>query len=149
MNWQITPPHARITCTRAPLKHLVICFSEICCAEKLIQDLKRGAEREFAFRIPSSHFFQDFDKLAEEFVEIGDTALYLQDMNYLTNIYRRFQNAEFIEKMNSILKQLERNRNSSLNLVLKENELLLQGSLNCLVQEQQELTVVDHNTTSV
>ena len=115
------------------------CLSEICCAEKLIHDLKKGAEKDFAFRIPSSHFFQDYDRLAKEFVAIGDTALYLQDMNYLTSIYRRFRNDELVERMNSTLKELEKCEASHLNFVLRGNEIYLQGSSDSLEHGKQEL----------
>jgi len=113
--------------------------TKICCAEKLIHDLKKGAEKDFAFRIPSSHFFQDYDRLAKEFVAIGDTALYLQDMNYLASIYRRFRNDELVERMNSTLKELEKCEASHLNFVLRGNEIYLQGSSDSLEHGKQEL----------
>ena len=112
------------------------CLSEICCAEKLVHDLKKGAEKDFAFRIPPSHFLQDYDKFAKEFVAIGDTALYLQDMNYLANIYRKFRNDELVERMNNTLKELEKCRASQLSFVLRGNELILQGSSDSLEHEK-------------
>ena len=68
-------------------------------------------------------------------------------MNYLINIYRRFRNAEFIEKINKTLMTLENSRNLSMNLVLQGSDIVLQGSLQCSSKDlQKELAIEDEST---
>ena len=82
---------------------------------------------------------QDYDKLMEEYLTQGDTALYLQDMNYLVNVYKRFRNTEFIDRINKGLNELEKDRSSSMKLVMKGNDVILQGSAN--VSQQSESAI--------
>lgn len=132
---------------------MVFPFQEICCAERLLLELKKGAEKEFAFRIPPSHFCQDFDKLAKEYVSMADPALFLHDMNYLLNTYRRFRSSEFIHQINQTFNELNKDRNSTMKIVMNGNELLLEGSFKPTQQmqlvstEQEDICItnkVDH-----
>lgn len=106
---------------------IYIVLLEIFCAEKLINDLKKGAEKRFAFRIPSSRFLMDYNEFAKEYLSMADPALYLMDMNYLLSTYRKYRNTEFIDCINNSLKQLNQSENSSMKLAMNGSNLFLEG----------------------
>ena len=95
----------------------------------MVWDLKKNSEKEFAFRIPCNHFLEEFSEFQQEYLHKGDSALYLHDMNYITNTYRKFRNHEFVGVINNGLQELTKNEVGAMRLTINVDGLILEGSL--------------------
>ena len=78
---------------------LFLFLTELCCAEKLVKDLKKEIESVFSFKVPSAQFLKDYESLQKEYTDQGNLAVYLYDTNLLANIYRKYRNDEFAARV--------------------------------------------------
>ncbi len=100
---------------------------ELCCAEKLVKDLKNDIEPTFCLKTPSDAFLADYDELQNVYKNNCSLDVFLHDTCILTNVYRRYRNDKFVEKLNEGFQHYAKDLNGEMTVSLDGNCLVLDG----------------------
>ena len=81
----------------------------------------------FTYIVSSDTFLNDYSELEKEYVDSGKLGVLLYDINLLINTYRKYENQQFLDKLNASLDHHMKNVPRGLRISMDKRGMLLEG----------------------